>query len=119
MRVFGVIVVFADVNHRQFPERGKIHHFIHDALSQRAFAEKAHRHLPVAGMFGRKRCAGRDPGASGNDGVGAEISRGRIGDVHRTAFAMAISRFLAQQFREHAIGAAPLASNGRGRDACW
>src|SRR5713226_6096822 len=45
MRVFRVQIVFANVNHRQFPQRRQVHHLIQNPLPQRSFAKKAHRHL--------------------------------------------------------------------------
>src|SRR5580700_1065788 len=41
MRVLGVHIVFANVNHRKFPKPREIHLFVKNALSERAFAEEA------------------------------------------------------------------------------
>ena len=51
-----------------------------------------------------KAAPGGDSGAAANDCVGAQVAGGGIGDVHRAALALAVSRFLAEQFGEHAIG---------------
>src|SRR6266576_3960420 len=47
MRVFVIKIVLANVDHRQFPQRRQVHHFIQNALSQCSLAKKAHRHLPL------------------------------------------------------------------------
>src|SRR5207249_7777906 len=43
MRVFVIKIVLANVDHRQFPQRRQVHHFIQNALSQCSLAKKAHR----------------------------------------------------------------------------
>src|SRR6202165_6027991 len=54
MRVFRIKIVFANVDHRQFPERRQVHHFIENSLPQRSFAKKAHRHLSRSQSLGRE-----------------------------------------------------------------
>ena len=103
MRVFIVEVVLASVNHRQFPKCREVHHLVNYALAKSAFAKEAHCHLMLARMFGGKRSTRRNTRASRDDCVCAKISRCRIGNVHRSALAFAISRFFSQQFREHAV----------------
>src|SRR5688572_24408395 len=98
-RVMGVLVVhvvFADVDHREFPEGGHVHDFVEQALSESTVTEEADRHLTGAQALCRKRCTRCDAGAAGDDGVCSEITRGRIGDVHRPALALAISGFLTK-----------------------
>src|SRR5512142_259522 len=43
VRVLVVEVVLADVDHRQLPERGHVHHLVEQALAERALAEEADR----------------------------------------------------------------------------
>src|SRR5260221_1126075 len=103
MGVLGIEIVFAYVDDRQLPKRRQIHHFIEHSLAQRAFTKKAHRNLGGLKMFCRESRSGGDPGAPRDDRVCSQISRFRIRNVHRPALALAISRFLAEQLREHSI----------------
>ena len=43
------------------------------------------------------------PALPADDGVGAQVAGGGIGDVHRPALSLAIAGFLAKQFGEHAV----------------
>src|SRR5207245_1026322 len=43
-----------------------------------------------------------------DDGVGAELARLGIGDVHRAALAAAVARLLAEELREHPVDRRPL-----------
>src|SRR5580658_10089427 len=101
MRVFGVHVIFADINDRQFPELREVHAFIQHALTERALTEKANSDLSGFQGLGGKRGAGGNAHASRNDRVRAQIAGRGIGDVHRTAFPAAVSGFFSQQFGNH------------------
>src|ERR1700678_2800730 len=103
MCVFGVHIIFANVNHRQLPQLREVHAFIQHALSQRAFTEKANRDLSRFQGFRRKGGACGDANTSANDGIRSQIPRGGIGDVHRTALSAAVSSFFSQQFRKHQL----------------
>src|SRR5580700_3273584 len=48
MRVLGIKIVLANVNHRQLPKRRQVHHFVENALPQRAFPKKTDRDLARA-----------------------------------------------------------------------
>src|SRR6202790_1707474 len=94
MRVLIVKIVFADVDNRQLPERRQVHHLVDYSLPQRTLAKEAHRNLSLAGMLRRKRRARRDSRAARDDRVSSQVSGGRVGDVHRSALALAIPGFL-------------------------
>src|SRR5439155_19649847 len=57
-----------------------------------------------AEVLRRERRTGRDSRAPSHDGVRAEVAGGRVGDVHRSALALAVTGFLAEEFRKHAVG---------------
>src|SRR5580693_1739139 len=101
VRVFGVHIIFADVNDGQLPELREVHAFVQHALTERAFAKKANGDLSRFQSLGGERGAGSDAHASRNDGIRSQISGGRIGDVHRTALSTAVSGFFSKQFRKH------------------
>ena len=119
-RVLAVEVVLADVDHGQLPERRHVHRLVEKALAERAVAEEAHRDLAAAAHLRRERGARRDAGGAADDGVGAEVARLGIGDVHRAALAATVAGLLAEQFREHAVDrgalgeAVPVAAVGAG-----
>src|SRR5882672_2614694 len=104
VRVFRVQIVFANVDHRQFPERRQVHHFIQNPLPQRPFAKKAHCHLSRAQPLRRKCRSRRNSRAPAYDRVRPQISRRRVRNMHGPAFATAVSRLFAQQLREHPVG---------------
>ena len=52
VRVFVVLVVLANVDHGQFPERSHVHAFIKQPLAERAVAEEAGGHLAAAAVLG-------------------------------------------------------------------
>lgn len=99
--VFAVEVVLAGVDDGQFPERGHVHALVEQALAKRAVAEEADGDIPGAEPFGRHGCPGRDPGRTADDGVGAEVAVGLVGDVHRAALAPAVAFGAAEKFAEH------------------
>ena len=101
MRVFGVHIIFADVNDRQFPQLREVHAFVQHALAERAFAEEANSDLSRFQGFGGECGAGGNAHASRNDRVRSQIAGSGIGDVHRTAFSAAVSGFFSQQFGKH------------------
>ena len=103
MSVLVVKIILADVDHRQLPQGRHIHAFVKQTLPERALAEEADRDLVATSHFGRHGRAGGDPRASAHDGVGAQIARLLIGDVHRATFAAAIPRRFSQQLRKHAV----------------
>jgi nicotinamidase-related amidase len=49
--VFVVEIVFADVNHRQFPEVGQIHHLVQRSVAKRTLAKEAWRDPAVPQPF--------------------------------------------------------------------
>src|SRR5580658_9632584 len=59
-------------------------------------------------MFRRERRAGGDSYAAAHDRIRAEVAGRRIGNVHRSAFATAITSFLTEQLGEHSVGSSAL-----------
>src|SRR5947208_1955254 len=74
VRVLVVLVVLADVDHGQLPERGHVHHLVDEPLAERALAEEAHGDLVRAPALRGERCARRDPGRAADDCIRAEIA---------------------------------------------
>ena len=107
VRVLVVAVVLADEDHGQLPQLRQVHLLVQEPLPQRAFAEEAHGHAAVLQVLGGIGRARGDAGAPTHDGVGAQVAGAGVGDVHRAALALAVARFLAQQFREHQVGGRP------------
>src|SRR6267143_4661164 len=103
MSVFRIKIVLANVDHRQFPQRRQVHHFIENSLPQRSFAKKAHCHLSRPQSLGRECCSRRNSCAPAYDRVGPQISRRRVRNMHGPTFATAISCLFAQQLREHPV----------------
>src|SRR5262249_30657023 len=90
-RVLAVEIVLAYVDDRQFPERGHVHRFVEESLAERPVAEEAHGDLTAPAHLRGERGAGRDAGRAPDDGVGAEVTRLGIGDVHRAALASTLA----------------------------
>src|SRR5687768_9892588 len=67
MSVFVVLIVFADVDDRQLPQRSHVHGFVEQSLTQRAVAEKTDCDLIAAAHPDRQRRAGSDPCAAADD----------------------------------------------------
>ena len=107
MGVLVIEIVFADVDDRQLPQLGQVHHLVEHALSQRSFPKEAHRNPIGAEPFCGKRGSGGDTHASCHNGVRSEIAGGRVGDVHGSTLAAAIARFLAQQLGKHPVRRSP------------
>src|SRR5262249_22444884 len=103
MGVFVVEVVLADVDHRQFPKLSEVHDFVERPLAKGAYSEETDRDTPISQTLRCERRSGGNSDAASDDGIGPEITRGGVSDMHRSAFATAISGFFPQQFGEHAI----------------
>src|SRR5215510_8729006 len=102
-RVLVVLIVLADVNDRQLPERSHVHHFVKQSLSERALAEKADRHLIASTHLGRHRRASGDSSATSDDSVRSKVAGILIRDVHRPAFAATIARGFPEQLGKHLV----------------
>src|SRR5580700_5016929 len=103
VRVLVVLIVFADVDHRQLPQLRQVHYFVQRSLAERTFTEEADCHAIRPQSLGGKSRARGDADASADDRVGAEVAGRGIGDVHRPTLAAAIASFFSQQLGEHAI----------------
>src|SRR5437588_1298862 len=102
VRVLVVLVVLADVDDGQRPERRHVHHLVEEPLPERPLAEEADGDLVGAAPFGGERRAGRDSGRAADDRVRAEVAVLVVGDVHRAALPAAVSGLLAEELGEHA-----------------
>src|SRR6056297_136390 len=101
--VLVVHVVLAHVHDRQLPELRHVHHFVQQALAQRALAEEADGDVAVAAPLGAQGGAGGDAGAAADDGVGAQVAVLLVGDVHAAALAAAVAVAAAEQLGEHPV----------------
>src|SRR6056297_945708 len=101
--VLVVHVVLAHVHDRQLPELRHVHHFVQQALAQRALAEEADGDVAVAAPLGAQGGAGGDAGAAADDGVGAQVAVLLVGDVHAPALATAVAVAAPEQLREHPV----------------
>ncbi len=97
----GVLIFLAEVDRRQSPQPGHIGRLVEYPLIQRAVAEKTARHLSSAANLAGIGRAGGDADASADDAVRAQNAEVEIGDVHRAALAVTITRGLAQEFGHH------------------
>ena len=97
----GVLVVLADVDRRQLPDRREVQRLVERALVRRAVAEERDRDLIGAELLRGERRAGRDRDAAADDAVRAEVALRGVGDVHRAAAASAVAGLAAEQLREH------------------
>src|SRR5579872_548162 len=82
MCVLVIQIVFADVDHRQLPELGEVHHFVERSLAERAFAEEADRDFAITQSLGGERRAGGDSNAASNNRIRSQIAGRGIGNVH-------------------------------------
>ena len=69
--VFVVKIIFAQIDHGQLPQRGRVHAFVQEALPKGALAEKADSDLIAAAHLGRHGRAGGDACAAAYDSVGS------------------------------------------------
>ena len=72
-------------------------------MSKRAVAEETDRDLTGLQTFCGKGGARRDSSAAADDGIGSEVSRIRIRDVHRSAFSFAVAGFFPEQLSKHFV----------------
>src|SRR5947208_1503612 len=98
LRIVGVLVimvVFAHVDDREFPQRRHIHHFVQHSLAKRAITKEAHRHLVAASHLARHSSSGGQARASPDDSIGAKIARVLVSDMHAAALTVAVAGLLA------------------------
>src|ERR1019366_6127771 len=98
MRVFRIEIVLADVDHGKLKELGEIHHFVQHTLAERASPEEPSQPPAVTETPSRKRGSSRNAGAAAYDRIRSQVAGGRVRNVHRTAFALAVPGLFAQQF---------------------
>src|ERR687893_1064612 len=98
-----VLVVLAQEDHGQLPDRRQVEGLVEDALVGGALAEEAERRVVLAApLEGPARAAGYAH-APADYAVGAEHPGPHVGDVHRAALAVAVAGGLAEQLRGHAV----------------
>ena len=102
-RAEGVLVVLADEQDRQFPDRGEIHRLVEDTLVRGAVAEERDDDLVGAAQLRGQRRAGAERHRRADDSVRAQNVEVQVGDMHRAAEATAITGVAAQQFGHHAV----------------
>src|SRR5712692_7626676 len=105
--VFVVEIVLAGVDHGQLPELRQVHYLVEDTLSQCALPEEANYDSARAETLSGKCRPGGDAHAPRHDGVRAQVASRGVGNVHRSTFAPAVSRFFAQQLGKHAVRRRP------------
>src|SRR5690349_4678040 len=103
-----VHVVLADIEHRKFPGRRYVEAFVKGPGIRCAIAEERDCYTALALHLRREAGAGDDRDAAGDDAVGAEHADAEIGDVHRTAFALAVARLSSVKLGHHAVEIGPL-----------
>ena len=82
---------------------GEVQRFEHDAVGVGAVAGEAAHHAVVAEVAAGQGRAGGDRHAAADDGVGAEMADGKVGDVHRAAAAATIAFVLAEQLADRPV----------------
>ena len=82
---------------------GEIERLEHDAVGVGAVAGEAADDAVVGEVAARQRRAGGDRHAAADDGVGAEMADGEVGDVHRAAAPATIAVVLAEQLADRAV----------------
>src|SRR5258708_3144995 len=103
MRVFGIEIVLADVDHRKLEKLGEIHNLVQHTLAKRAFSEKTYRHAAVTETPSGECRTGGYAGAAAYDRIRSQVASGRVRNVHGAALALAVPGLFSQQFGEHLI----------------
>ena len=98
-----VHVVLAHVEHRQLPGRRDVEALVERSRVRCAVAEEGHRDALLTFHLRRKARAGDDRDAAGDDAVGAEHADAEIGDVHGSAFALAVAGLAPVELGHHAV----------------
>ena len=98
---FAEAIIFADEDHRQFPDCGQIERFVKGSLIGRPVAKEAGGHVVTFCDYGRQGRPGRDRQSGADDAIGAKDAQGKVNDVHRAALAFAIAGALAINLRHH------------------
>jgi hypothetical protein len=103
-RCLGIAVVFADKDHRQFPDGRQVHGLVHRALRGSAVSKEADGHLIRSFDLGSQARATGQRAACADDPVRAQHTFVYIGDVHRAAFALVGAAGAAEQLAHHLLG---------------
>ena len=96
-----VLIVLAQIDHRQLPQRTDVQALVEDAFVGRAVAEESDADRAVAAHLVGQRRAGADADAGADDAVRAEDVEVEVGDVHRAAEAFAIAGDAPHQLGHH------------------
>ena len=98
-----ILVVLAQKDHRQFPQRGQVQALVELAVVGAAVAEEDHYHPVFFGAL-RGQCQPYgDRQVPGDDGITAPEVLADVGKVHRTAASLIYAGFFAVQFRHQAL----------------
>ena len=112
-----VLVVLADEDDRQLPDRGEVERLVESALVVGAVAEKGDRDRALSPPLGAERRADRDRQAAADDAIGAEIAVGSGRRCASSRRAPCNSRSRGRGTRRTSASARrPWRCNGRGRD---
>mmetsp|Transcript_7944 Transcript_7944/g.18625 ORF Transcript_7944/g.18625 Transcript_7944/m.18625 type:complete len:248 (-) Transcript_7944:107-850(-) len=98
-----VLVVLANVDERQLPQRSHVHGLVELALVGRAVSVKCHRHAAVALVLVRKRQPRAHGHLRADDAVAAEEVSIRLVHVHRSALTLGAALRLTEQLAQHAL----------------
>ena len=97
-----VKVVLNDVHHRQIPRGSHIDGLMEGALVGGAVTKEAQGYLVGTAVLGRITGAGGHWNPAAHNAVGAQNAQIHGHDVHGTALALGIARFLSQDLCHHA-----------------
>ena len=103
-----VVVVLADEDNGELPDRGHVQRLMESALVGGAVAEEAGTDLIGAADLGGQARADRDVVARAHDAVGAQDAQVSIRNVHRAALALAVAGVAAEELGHHEIQIAAL-----------
>ena len=83
--------------------RGEVQRFQHDTVGVCAVAGETTNDIAALQIAIGQSCAGGDGHAAADDGVCAEVSDRKIGNVHRAATTATVAVILAEEFANSAI----------------
>ena len=98
-----VLVVLADVHHRQVPKRSHRDGFVERAPSSCTVTKETDRYLVGATQFAGKRGSSSRPQPGTDDTIGTQHIAGEIRHVHGSALPCAGTSRLAEQLGHHSV----------------
>src|SRR5262249_53012587 len=97
------LVVLAEQDQRQLPDRGEVGDLVEGALIEGAVAKEAEGDLAGSAQLGREGGAAGESEAPTDDPVGSKHPDREVCDVHAAALAPAVAVFAAEQLGHHAL----------------